>query len=537
MGSKAQNAKNDSARLRALRSAENLQMFEEGQQLNSDKVTQFLDGLYCKGLAHKDDGTLRGEEVDQYQLLVAMEAGDQDALNQITLGGARLLVNTQAAFATEIEGGIPYGMTMPAPPNVSDRWAAAELTETYEMCMAADISFSDLNSNNANTLADRAVANLNSYGDDYMGPGMGGTLDRKNLFRGTAYGNQFGPYVSQFLMHDFNLGVNPITQKYLPETGLYGVSEANFLEIQKGNVPVPQTMGGTPLRPYSPRSLSSMVHVDFVYQFFYYAAQMIVDAGIPRQGAYTDIYPDAAFVTNGGVVHIATAMADVCKNAMTAAWLQKWRNHLRLRPEEMAGKVVKQEEGTLTGVIHPDLFTNSASTLAAVKSFNAPTSGEAKSFMPLNYAEGSPTHPAYPSGHAAVAGAATTVLKMIFANENWTQMGSFAPIYESPDGNALSAYGGGDTAAMTVHTELNKLASNCSHGRAMAGVHYRSDGDLGMELGEKVAIAYYKDYLSRQIEPYGAISFTKFDGTTFTLEAGGGQTRALGEAVKRQRDI
>ena len=119
-----------------------------------------------------------------------------------------------------------------------------------------------------------------------------------------------------------------------------------------------------------------------------------------------DIFPDEAFVTNAGVVHIATAVADVCKHAMTAAWNQKWRNHLRLRPEEMAARVVKQEEGVISGVVNAQMYTHGASTIQAVKDNNAPLSGEAKAWLPLQYCEGSPTHPAYPSGHAVVSGAA-----------------------------------------------------------------------------------------------------------------------------------
>ena len=537
MASKAQNAKNDTSRLRSLRSATNLQEFESGQQLNEDKVLQNLPGLYGKGLLQQTNGSCLPEEVDQYQLLVAMEAGDQDALNQISLGGARRLVNTQAAFARELVGGIPYGFTMPPCPTVDSAEAAAEMTEVYEMCLAADITFMDLNGSSANTDADRAVANLNAFGADCKAPKDGGAVTRKLLFRGTAEGCNFGPYVSQFLMHDFSLGVNPIVQKYLFENGTYGITEADYLEIQKGNIPVPQAPSGTPYRPYTPRGLGSLVHVDFVYQFFYYAAQIILDAGIPRHGAYVDIFPDEAFVTNAGVVHIATAVADVCKNAMTAAWCQKWRNHLRLRPEEMAARVVKQGDGVISGVVSSDMYAKGGTTIAAVEAYNAPLGGESKAWLPLQYCEGSPTHPAYPSGHAVVAGACATVLKQIFADQQWSQMGDFAPIYESPDGDQLVAYGGGDTAAMTVHTELNKLAANCAHGRALAGVHYRADGDEGLILGEKVGIQYYADYLARQTEPYGPISFTKFDGTTYTIPSGGGVARAIGEPAKFQRDI
>lgn len=537
MSSKNENAKNETSRLRSLRSATNLQNYDGSQVLNDDKVTQFLPGLYCKGLKHLDDGSLLADPVDQYQLLVALEAGDQNALNQISLGGQRRLVETQAAFSRELTGGIPLGFSMPAPPTVSSRWGANEMCEVYEMALCADIPFTTLNDNVANTDADRAVNVMNAFGDDFKGPKDNGSVTRKLLFRGTAVGNEWGPYVSQFLMHDFNLGSNPITQKYVFDTGYYGITESDHLEIQKGNVPKPQTKSTTPLRPYTPRGLASLVHVDFVYQFFYYAGQMILNAGIPRHGAYTDMYPDAAFVNNGGVVVVATALADVTKHALTGTWAQKWRQHLRLRPEEMAGRVVKQKEGVLSNVIHPSMYTDGNPTVEAVEQLVAPLTGQAKAFLPLLYAEGSPTHPAYPAGHAVVAGACATILKMIFANSNWSAMSPYDQIIESVDGNNTRQYTGTDTAAMTVHTELNKLASNCSISRNMAGVHYRADGDYGMELGEKIAIAYYEDYLTRQTEPWGTISFTKFDGTTHTLKSGGGQTRAVGTPARFENEI
>ena len=538
MSSKAQNSKNETSRLRSLRSAKNLQDFDDSQQLNQDKITQNLPALYGKGLVHLDDGTLYTDPVDQYQLLVAIEAGDQNALDQITLGGNRRLVNSQASFCRELVGGVPYGFSMELPPNMDTTAAACEFVEVYEMGLCVDIPFSTLNDPNAASAdADRAVASINAFGADYKGPNEGGSVNRKLLFRGNVDGCQFGPYVSQFFMHDFNLGLNPITQKYIFETGTYGITDFTFLEMQKGNTTETQTQSPTPQRPYTGRGLASLVHVDFVYQFFYYAAQMILTAEIPRHGGYVDMYPDEAFVTNAGVVHIATSLADVAKHAFTACWLQKWRRHLRARPEVMAARVVKQKEGVISGVVHNDIYTKSAATISAVEAHNAALSGESKAYIPLTYCEGSPTHPAYPSGHAVAAGAMATILKMIFQDESWTEMGPFNQINESPDGDQLTEYTGGDTGAITVHTELNKLASNCSLGRNFAGIHYRIDGDEGMVLGEKVAIQYYEDYLSRQIEPHGTITFRKFDGTTHTIASGGGQTRTTGTPAKFTRDI
>ncbi len=42
--------------------------------------------------------------------------------------------------------------------------------------------------------------------------------------------------------------------------------------------------------------------------------------------------------------------------------------------------------------------------------------------------------------------------------------------------------------------ELNKLASNIAMGRNFAGIHYRADADLGISLGESIAISCLQDY-------------------------------------------
>jgi hypothetical protein len=519
---KVQAAKNEMGRLRSLRASYNIQHFDPTQVINQDKIDQNLPGLFGKALAHMNDGSLLADPNEQYQVLVAMEAGDQDALAQITLGGGRKFVDSQAAFAHELVGGDPYGFSFESCPTLASNQACAELLEDYEMAICRDKSWDTINSNAVDADCSRAVDMLNAFGDDFKGLKEGGQVTRQTLFRGNCYGNQYGPHMSQFAVHDFTSGAHPIIQKYILDTGDYGNTEANFFSIQEGNIPVAQTTSAPDsYRLFSPRGLGSLIHNDFVYQFFYYAAQILVAAGVPRNAAYSDIYPDEAFVTNGGLVHMVTALADVTKNAFTAAWVHKWRNHLRLRPEEMAARVVKQEEGVLNGLVNTNFFASShgQDTVNAIKAYNLANSGENAAYLPLMYAEGSPMHPAFPAGHATTAGAMATILKLIFADVAWTttNLGTdLGRVLESNDGANLTDYTG-DTANMTVHTELNKLAANCAMGRNVAGVHYRADSDGGNRLGEKVAVEYYKDYMSRQIQPHAQISCLGFDGNTLTI--------------------
>ena len=132
----------------------------------------------------------------------------------------------------------------------------------------------------------------------------------------------------------------------------------------------------------------------------------------------------------------------------------------------------------------------------------------------MAFPEGSPAHPSYGAGHAAVAGACVTVLKAWF-DHGWPLTHAGSPIaYEAGrDGRRAgrrrrpplgAAHGGG---------ELNKLAGNISIGRNWAGVHYYSDYVESFRLGEEVALGL----LEEQRLCYGEnFTFTVplHDGTT-----------------------
>ena len=126
--------------------------------------------------------------------------------------------------------------------------------------------------------------------------------------------------------------------------------------------------------------------------------------------------------------------------------------------------------------------------------------------LPQAYAEGCPLHPSYPSGHATVAGACSAMLKAFFDE---TQILTDC-VVASADGTALTPY---DDTALTVGGEINKLAFNVAMGRDFAGIHYRSDAEAGLRLGEDVAIAMLQDYVNTFAEDFSGFSFTRVDGT------------------------
>ena len=496
--------------------------FETGQVQNPDLVANNTPALFSKTLDH-DATTLLGDPTDQQKLKTAMESGTKSDLEQVPLSSnaTRKLANPLGAFITEPIGCDAYGITLRASPTLDSVEGAGEMVEVWEMNIQRDTSFDELNFGGANTAADRAVTNLNAFGSEYKGPvnSVSGALTRAELFRGVAPGCCDGPYVSQFLMHDFQLGAHQIEQKYNYHTGVYGITKNNFKAIADGTVPVAQAPNGADQYVWNGRSLGTIVHSDFVYQHFYYAAAMLGHGGT-RHKAFRDVDASrsGAFLTQAGPAFVAPAVAAVSANALSAAWVQKWRQQLRLRPETMAARVVTGLAGDTPIYHNAALTTNAQSTIDAVKAFNVANGGDNAAFLPLLYAEGSPTHPAYPAGHAVIAGANATILKLMYADTNWSTMGNYSDVLHSTDGSTRTTYTRGDDGAnLTVHGELNKLAANIAIGRNIAGVHYRIDGDEGMMLGQKVAIAYFKDYVSRQTEMRGDITIVGFDGVSVTV--------------------
>lgn len=80
----------------------------------------------------------------------------------------------------------------------------------------------------------------------------------------------------------------------------------------------------------------------------------------------------------------------------------------------------------------------------------------------------------------------------------------------SDDGQSLVPYMGSDAGQITVGGELNKLANNVAMGRDMAGVHWRSDAEQALRLGEKVTISILRDQRHTYNEPFSGFTFTKF---------------------------
>jgi hypothetical protein len=132
-------------------------------------------------------------------------------------------------------------------------------------------------------------------------------------------------------------------------------------------------------------------------------------------------------------------------------------------------------------------------------------------FLSQAFPEGSPYHPAYPTGHGTVAGACITVLKFFFD-------GDFIipnPKEPTKDGKDRQPYTGGKE--LRVNGELHKLAHNVTFGHGIhAGIHWRSDSDASIQLGEEVALSFLWNRAQTCNEKF-TVNLKKVDGSTATI--------------------
>lgn len=81
----------------------------------------------------------------------------------------------------------------------------------------------------------------------------------------------------------------------------------------------------------------------------------------------------------------------------------------------------------------------------------------------------------------------------------------------SADGLTLLPYTG---PPLIVGGELNKIAVNVAAGRNMAGLHWRTDMEAAIKLGEDVAVAYLRDQLALSPGVAANWTLTALDGST-----------------------
>ena len=460
--------------------------------LYSNKIASF-----SKTLPHNSLGEV---DLNTYEIYAAaVESGDSSAFENITLGGARKLANPQAAFSFVLDGADSFKHSIPPPPTFSSEDEAAEIAEVYWQSITRDISFSDFATDS--TIAE-AVTDLNRF-SRFNG------VTAATLFRGETPGDLTGPYISQFLYKPIPYSGTDIEQSFrVPMPGQnFMTSYSEWLNIQNGANPT-SSLTFDPTRRFirNGRDLGAFVHTDYSFQAYLNAALILLKYG---GGALNVSNPYITSSTQGGFVqfgppHVLDMVSRAGLSALKAAWFQKWYMHRRLRPEMFAGRIHNHKTGSASYPINAKILNSPV--LTKINNANG------SYLLPMAYPEGSPTHPAYPAGHATIAGACVTILKAFF-NEDYVLPN---PVTASADGLSLEPYAGNN---LTIGNELNKLAANISIGRDTAGVHWRSDGIQGLLLGEKVAISLLEDCKDTYNEIFTGFPIRKFDGTVVVVGA------------------
>jgi hypothetical protein len=467
-------------------------------------------GTFTKGLPHDSFGRVDLTAYESFK--TALTSGKFSDFEKIVMGGTRTLNGPQAGLAFDLcaMDNVQFGQPLvPPAPLIAGDQSATELLEHYWASLLRDVAFTDYGSS---ALAGMAAAELSAL-PSYMGPrNSHGQVTTHLLFRGIFPGETRGPYVSQFFIMPTYFGVQPLGQQmvsYLPNID-YLTSFSDWLTVQNGNYTGLENQIDPVLRyRRNGRDLAAFTHVDVLYQAYFTAFLVLASMGAPLNAGnpYVGSRCENGFGTFGAP-DFAGSLTEVATKALNAVWYQKWFVHLRPRPEAAGGQVhlVMSGQGSKTDVKPSKVVLNS---VGLQQSFDK----NGTWLLSQAFPEGSPVHPAYPTGHGTVGGACLTLLKFIFD-------GSYVipnPVAPASDGLSLVPYTDPDAGQLTVNGELNKLGHNVTFGHGIhAGIHWRSDSDTSLKLGEAVALSFLKDKAKTYNEPF-TIQLTKFDGTIATI--------------------
>ena len=505
------------------------------QHTRNDDLKNFPEGVgtYTKALLHGNDGIVDPDSLAQFLKACAVDpnnpttpytgsgVGDfEDA--GIKLGGSGRLNGPQGAFAGQI-GGKPSDFfgddVVPKAFDLDSKEYWVELVELYWGSLLRDVPFREYPTN---PFAIAAANELTSFGKDYKGPvNAQNKVTPELLFRGgfgsdiaKFAGERDGPYLSQLCMRPAMLGALSIDQKlktFVPGMDFMTKFD-NWLHVQKG-VTTNELLMYDDVRHYlrNGRDTAAYTHSDELYQAYLVGYLVCTAVGITPdsnpQSPYHAYKKQKPFGTFGGA-DITGVIGAVARAAIEAVWYQKWRIHLRHRPEYGGGlvhlwQVNKLSQSIRAKLKHIGIVLNSKALALSNLVYGSWLLSQA-------FPEGSPTHPAYPTGHGAVAGACITALKF-FLDGSATFNN---PVEPSSDGLQLEPYNG---PPLTLNGELHKLAHNISFGHGIhAGIHWRSDTDYSLLLGEAVAAQYLKDLAKSYHEKF-SITITLMNGKTETF--------------------
>jgi hypothetical protein len=467
---------------------------------NNGEEAEFADRRwsFSKGLPHDQRGLVQPFAYDV--LLRAVGSGEAADFEAIPLAGPRKLVSPQAGLAFDLQGPDSFAVAIPPAPRADAPQNSAEMAEVYWMALLRDVPFRAWD---GDALVAAACDDLSRL-SDYRAPQDGGRVTPATVFRGDSAGDVIGPWVSQFLWRDVPFG--SLTISHRQRTALPGVDFMtgwdDWLAVQNGALPGPEPVDPTARYVRSLRDLCYYVHYDALYEAYLNACLILLGMGAPFDpGLPSRTSQNQDGFAEFGPPHILSLVTEVATRALKAVWAQKWFVHRRIRPEAFSGRLHAQLTGTASYGIDPEIL--GSAVLGRVYDATGAY------LLPMAFPEGCPTHPAYASGHATVAGACVTILKAFF-DESWELPD---PVQATADGLALEPWTG---ARLTVGNELDKVAANIASARDAAGVHWRTDFVEGLRLGEQVAIGILEEQKDCYNQDF-SWTLRRFDGSTITI--------------------
>ncbi|MBL8309141.1 MAG: vanadium-dependent haloperoxidase [Burkholderiales bacterium] len=458
---------------------------------------------FAKTLPHDARGAVAAADMAQFE--TATKTAQIADWEQLPVNHEIRLVNPLAAYSWEKEPLSREVPKLPPFPALDSERLADEALELYWMALLRDVPLWDYD--RAGLVRD-AVAELRRTKTF-------ASVTPQTLFRLGVTGDGDGHWFSQLLWMPVPYGAQNRWQQYrVAFRGTdFMTTWDEYLKVASGEWP-PGIINHYADLFYlrSGRDAAEYVHWDFSYQAFIDASSILLgNPHRPREGWSAANPYKSSRAMNGfvsfGPAHVHNAMGSVSDFAFKACWDEKWLRHRALRPEAYGALVDRATRGETVG-IHP-LIVNSE----AVKRVKA---RHGSALLPQSYPEGAPAHPAYPSGHASIAGACVTVLKAMFDERRKLRF-PLQPTRDGKDWESLDP----NLPAPTVGSELNKLAMNVAMGRNFAGIHWRSDAWQGLLLGEHVARAWLKAEKAKSLEGQQgwlkSFEFTGFAGQRVTV--------------------
>ena len=491
-------------------------------------------GVYSKGfVGHTGpNGIPVGPNPALYSKFIeAMRTRNQTLLNQVYASSSKL-VDAHCIFDVELEGKYKSSFVIPPAPSITSLTTTAEILEVYVMALLRNYNFHILDPEcifyddipmEAKTYLDTLIGYLNLPGIKGLLPyqhfDSNHNITKDTLFRGIARGDVIGPYVSQFFYYETAIGNLKLEQKYqcldlseniVPDISnsryYFGKTEQYFNEIWNGGLKSFSIQTKTKYMT-TILDLAMYINRDQIWEAIFVTASLFLSRGIPIGFHTKSRSPVFSRFINLGPVDLYNLMIRATKLAMNATWVWKW-SQLRPRPEEMAYQIHLAKAHNDSTINFPEELLNNP-ILQEIA-----TKNNGKYLMPLGYSQGSPFHPSYPGGHATIAGAMATIMKA------WFNCDCLIPaVVPDMTGNNLVMYklkNNNDIQYLRIEDELEKLVTNCSHSRNMAGIHYRSDTEVGISIGEQAAISVLEDEVNKYSDEI-AFRFRKRSGEVVTI--------------------